>query len=170
MCFFLSALKWIKLTTGVIWLDWVVLGRFWSWKHLDPPEEDECLAQRGAENKSNCQTKQFSASLSKLGGPWSCHTFWSITCVMPSGPSFQPWSWGCFHWFCQHGCEVTADDLQGHSSSAPCASLLQVAFLIFFLFITPLNNFSWEHRCLPCPLMMCPNGEINGIKHSRNGM
>lgn len=67
-------------------------------------------------------------------------------------------------------CEVTAEELQGHTSSAPCASLLQVAFLIFSLFITPLNNFSREHRCLHCPLMMCPNGEINGIKYSWNGM
>lgn len=53
----------------MISLDWGVLGRFWPWKYLDPSEEDECLEQRGAENKPNCQTKEFFASLSKLGAP-----------------------------------------------------------------------------------------------------
>lgn len=117
-----------------------VLGRFFWWKHFDPPEEDECLEQRGAENKANCQIKQSLASFSELGAPWSCaHSLAHHLCDA-IGAQFPDVELRVLPLILSpHGREVTAEELQGHTSSAPRASPLQVAFLIFFLFNTPLN-------------------------------
>lgn len=55
-------------------------------------------------------------------------------------------------------------DRREHNSLTLYTCVLQVAFLIRSLFNTPLNNLSQEHVFLACPLMIFPNGEINGIK------